>query len=126
MLRSGLILSVGGPAALLTMLVLPVVQREADRWSHPVATSQQVPASLTPAIIHSPAQIGGSDIAVLRVTTAVSNERRAPAFSSDQDTVSTEKPVLKPRRTMRDGCEGAISSLAGPEARRMIPGRCIA
>jgi hypothetical protein len=38
----------------------------------------------------------------------------------------TDKPVLKPRRTMRDGCEGAISSLAGPEARRMIPGRCIA
>jgi hypothetical protein len=37
------------------------------------------------------------------------------------------QPVLKPpvRRMVREGCETALSSLVGPEARRMTPGRCI-
>ena len=37
------------------------------------------------------------------------------------------RPVLKApvRRMVREGCETALSSLVGPEARRMTPGRCI-
>ena len=36
------------------------------------------------------------------------------------------KPILRqPPRRMREGCEAALSSLVGPEARRMTPGRCI-
>lgn len=126
MLRSGLILSVGGPAALLTMLVHPLLQREADLRSPPSAVTQQAPVSVMPAIILAPSGLNKAEGTTIRISTALAVERRVPAMASDQNSALTDKPVLKPRRTMRDGCEGAISSLAGPEARRMIPGRCIA
>ncbi|WP_156465610.1 hypothetical protein [Methylobacterium sp. Leaf106] len=127
MLRSGFILSVGGPAALLTMLVHPILQREADLRSAPGTTvTQQAPVSVAPAIFLTPMGATKDGGTTLRVSTALSVERRAPGTPSDQNSALTDKPVMKPRRTMRDGCEGAISSLAGPEARRMIPGRCIA
>ncbi|MCJ2131959.1 hypothetical protein [Methylobacterium sp. E-045] len=126
MLRSGLVLSVGGPALLLTMLVHPILQREADLRSPPGAVTRQAPAAVSPAVIVAPSGPTTVKGAAIRISTAHTEERRTPAMSSDQDSAQTEKPVLKPRRTMRDGCEGAISSLAGPEARRMIPGRCIA
>ncbi|KQP05602.1 hypothetical protein ASF26_09295 [Methylobacterium sp. Leaf93] len=127
MLRSGFILSVGGPAALMTMLVHPILQREADLRSLPVTTvTQQAPASVARAIFLAPVGATKAGGTTLRVSTALSVERRTPAAASDQNSAMTDKPVMKPRRTMRDGCEGAISSLAGPEARRMIPGRCIA
>ncbi|CAA2103960.1 hypothetical protein MBUL_02460 [Methylobacterium bullatum] len=127
MLRSGFILSVGGPAALLTMLVHPILQREADLRSPPgTAVTRQAPASVTPAVILAPIGATKAEGTTLHFRTALSIERRAPITSPDQNSAMTDKPVLKPRRTMRDGCEGAISSLAGPEARRMIPGRCIA
>ncbi len=126
MLRSGLILSVGGPAALLTMLVHPILQREADLRSPPSVIARQAPVTVSPAIILAPYGLNKAEGMAIRFSTALSVERRAPGMSSGQDSALTDKPVLKPRRTMRDGCEGAISSLAGPEARRMIPGRCIA
>ncbi|GJD38754.1 MULTISPECIES: hypothetical protein [Methylobacterium] len=127
MLRSGFILSVGGPAALLTMLVHPILQREADLRSPPGATvTQHAPATVAPAIFLAPMGATKAGGTTLRVSTALSVQRRAPGTASDQNSALTDKPVMKPRRTMRDGCEGAISSLAGPEARRMIPGRCIA
>lgn len=126
MLRSGLVLSVGGPAVLLTMLVHPILQREADLRSPPVSVTRQAPVTVSPAVIVAPSGPTTAKGAAIRVSTAHIGERRTPEMSSGRDSAQTEKPVLKPRRTMRDGCEGAISSLAGPEARRMIPGRCIA
>ena len=46
MLRSGFILGVSAPAALLTILVQPVVRDTADRWTAPVPTAQVVYAPL--------------------------------------------------------------------------------
>ena len=42
MLRSGFILGVSAPAALLTVLVQPVVRDTADHWSTPVPVMQTV------------------------------------------------------------------------------------
>ena len=46
MLRSGFILGVSAPAALLTVLIQPVVRDTADRWTMPVPTAQTVQAPL--------------------------------------------------------------------------------
>ncbi len=47
MLRSGFILGVSAPAALLTVLLQPVVRETADNWSPPViAATASAPASL--------------------------------------------------------------------------------
>ncbi|MFD1300545.1 hypothetical protein [Methylobacterium marchantiae] len=98
-----------------------MIQREADLRSPPISVSK---TSFATAYISQQPAISAAT--TVREATARSTERKSPAVSEDQNTVLNEKPALKPRRTMRDGCEGAISSLAGPEARRMIPGRCIA
>lgn len=111
MLRSGFILSVGGSAALLTVLLHPVIRHEADLRTPARPVSGIVTANVGPTY---------------RVAIANPVERRNPSIATEPNIVASEKPALKPRRSMRDGCEGAISSLAGPEARRMIPGRCIA
>ena len=34
-------------------------------------------------------------------------------------------PSPQPSRIIRVGCEGAVSALVSPEARRMLPGRCL-
>lgn len=124
MLRSGFILGVSAPAAILTLMVHPMVRDTADRWTAPVAlTSAQAPAALP-----SPAPLPG----MRPVSLAISPTRIAgvprlesrPAPSA-QGAESEERPVLKPRRTMREGCEAALSALVGAEARRMLPGRCI-
>jgi len=119
MLRSGFILGVSAPAALLTVLVQPVVRDTADRWTMPVPTAQIVQAPLPGmrpvSLAISPTRIAG----VQRL-----DGRNAPVAGEAQD--PEMKPILQqlPRR-MREGCEAALSSLVGPEARRMTPGRCI-
>jgi len=120
MLRSGFILGVSAPAALLTVLVQPVVRETADHWMPPVPVAQLAPAPLpgmrpvslaiSPTRIAGMQRIGGS-------ATPVASDAQEPGI----------KPVLKQpgRRFVREGCETALSSLVGPEARRMTPGRCI-
>ncbi|WP_457107034.1 hypothetical protein [Methylobacterium sp. P5_C11] len=120
MLRSGFILGVSAPAALLTILVQPVVRETADRWTPPAPTAQIIQAPLPgmrPAsLVISPTRVAG----VQRT-----ESQTAPVAGEAQGL--DIKPILRqpPRRLVREGCETALSSLVGPEARRMTPGRCI-
>ncbi|WP_246696960.1 hypothetical protein [Methylobacterium planeticum] len=113
-----------GPAAILTILIQPVVRQTADEWTAPLAIS--VPAA---ASAIAPAPLPGMRPVSLALSptrvAAVSRPAERPAAVANQPTSDmNEKSPLKPRR-MREGCEGALSSLVGPEARRMVPGRCI-
>ncbi len=118
MLRSGFLLGVSAPAALLTVLVQPVVRDTADRWTPPTLTAQTVqmplPGMRPVSLAISPTRVAG----VQKL------ENRSPVAGEAQD--MGIQPVLKPpvRRMVREGCETALSSLVGPEARRMTPGRC--
>lgn len=120
MLRSGFLLGVSAPAALLTMLVQPVVRETADHWTPSALTAQVVqmplPGMRPVSLAISPTRVAG----VQR-----SGGRPTPIASEAQDLGL--KPILRQpqRRMVREGCETALSSLVGPEARRMTPGRCI-
>ncbi|MCJ2092336.1 hypothetical protein MKK67_07490 [Methylobacterium sp. J-072] len=123
MLRSGFILGVSAPAALLTVLIQPVVRETADHWTPPIlaaASTVQAPLpGMRPvSLALSPTRVAG----VQRV-----DGRSVPVAEEGQEIGI--RPILKqlpqPRRLVRDGCEIALSSLVGPEARRMTPGRCI-
>ena len=125
MFRSGLLLSVSAPAALLTLLIQPTVQQAADQRAPRAAPSTVIQVTLS-----------GPDLPGQRVaSTAISPVRFASVSRPSSPPKSgvlgqsgrtaSEKDQPKVRRSMREGCEGAISSLAGPEARRMLPGRCI-
>lgn len=125
MLRSGFILGVSAPAAILTIMIHPMVRDTADRWTAPVA----VVDVQAPTTIAMPAPLPGMRPASLAISpTRMAGvprleSRSAPA--AQQGAQSEERPTLKPRRTMREGCEASLSALVGPEARRMLPGRCI-
>ena len=132
MLRSGFILGVSGPAVALTLLVQPMVRHTADAWAAPAA--QPRPAAVAePAAFIPPAPLPGmrpvsTALSPVRFATAprpAGQSPAAPAVSQQPATEMGEQAPARPRR-MRDGCEGALSSLVGPEARRMVPGRCIA
>ncbi|CAM2983475.1 MULTISPECIES: hypothetical protein [Methylobacterium] len=124
MLRSGFILGVSAPAALLTVLIQPVVRETADRWTPPVLTAAAsavhapLPGMRPASLALSPTRVAG----VQRV-----DGRSGPVAEEGQEIGI--RPILKqpqqPRRLVREGCETALSSLVGPEARRMVPGRCI-
>jgi hypothetical protein len=121
MLRSGFILGVSAPAALLTVLLQPVVRETADNWSPPV-NAASAPASLPGmrpvSLALNPTRVAG----VQRV-----EGRSVPVAEEGQEIGIRPilKPPVQPRRLVREGCETALSSLVGPEARRMTPGRCI-
>lgn len=119
MLRSGLILGIAGPAALLTVLVHPTIRTSADfvgRQDRVVVLQVQ---TVIAAKVESPT--------VFKVAAVVRSERRPTETAIEPQRPDQGKASSKlPRRLMKEGCEGAISSLAGPEARRMLPGRCIA
>ncbi|WP_244536985.1 hypothetical protein [Methylobacterium pseudosasicola] len=111
------------PAALLTVLVQPVVRETADHWSPPViAATASVPAPLP----------GMRPVSLALNPTRVAGVQRTEGRSGPVAEEGQElgiRPILKqppqPRRLVREGCETALSSLVGPEARRMTPGRCI-
>ena len=118
MRRSGVILGIGAPAALLTVLAQPVVRETADHW----APSIPVAAPAAPAILPgmrpvslalSPTRVAGID-----------KGARGPVASEIQ-LPNGPTPMKPTRRFQREGCEAPLSSLVGPEARRMVPGRCI-
>ena len=121
MLRSGFILSISAPAALLTALIHPVVRDTADRWSPPaVMATSTVPAPLPGmrpvSLALNPTRVAG-----------VERREPRPVPMASEGSEMGVRPLLKqpPRRLVREGCETALSSLVGPEARRMTPGRCI-
>ncbi|MCE4225762.1 hypothetical protein HCU64_18590 [Methylobacterium sp. C25] len=125
MLRSGFLLGVGGPAAILTLLVLPSVRASADRLVVPQAAAAAArlatslpgtrPASLAISPIHR------------ETASETSQARPAPRTTpANVGQSASEREMLpKPRRMTREGCEAPLSSLVGPEARRMVPGRCM-
>ncbi|MEA1832764.1 hypothetical protein U8607_11785 [Methylobacterium durans] len=131
MLRSGIILGVAGPAVVLTLLVHPMVRQTADSWTSIAAQAQPI-AVPAPATVVAPAQAPlpgmrpvSTALSPIRVATAPRPANATPALSQPPSTDAGEPAPVRPRR-MREGCEGALSSLVGPEARRMVPGRCIA
>lgn len=129
MLRSGFLLGVVGPAALLTVLVLPTVRASADRLVvQPVAVPASVTAPDAPTVPDLPGfrpvsfEISPIHSPNLHLATM---PRPAPPPVAVGPSAS-EREVVKPRRFTREGCEAPLSSLVGPEARRMVPGRCMA
>lgn len=119
MLRPGFILGVTGPAAILTVLLLPVVRQEADARAASIMprTAYEAPATALPGMRPYSTAISPVHLAVAPRPAA--RTETAPGRSAQE-----ELPV-KPKRLTREGCEAPISSLAGPEARRMVPGRCM-
>lgn len=125
MLRSGFLLGVGGPAVILTLLVLPSVRASADRLVVPQAAeaASRLATSLPGA---RPASLS---ISPIHSETASNVSQARPAARTNPAGVgqsASERDILpKPRRMTREGCETPLSSLVGPEARRMVPGRCM-
>ena len=132
MLRSGFLLGLGGPAAILTMLVLPSVRASADRLVAPqpmtvsasgLSTTPSFPGFLRPVSYEiSPVHARPTQFA----TMPRPETHTAPAAKGAIGPSASEKEMPKPRRLTREGCEAPLSSLVGPEARRMVPGRCMA
>ena len=120
MLRSGFILGVSAPAALLTLLVQPVVRETADHWTPPVPVAQ---TALVPLPGMRPSSLA---ISPTRIAGVQKIDRQITPIADEAQTLGV-KPLLRQpaRRLVREGCETALSSLVGPEARRMTPGRCI-
>ncbi len=119
MLRTGLVLGVSVPAAILTLALLPVVRQEADAMGAPTAprVAYEAPATALPGM-----RPYSTALYPIRVATA----RRPAAHTESAPARSAQEEVpAKPRRLTKEGCEAPLSSLVGPEARRMVPGRCM-
>ena len=111
MSRSGFFLSVSGPAAILTLLVHPTIRQTADQWT----PARAFVVSSTPVQATVPVEVASIPGAGTRTMPAIPSSGRT---ASDKDAPRMRKPL-------QEGCERSISSLAGPEARRMVPGRCM-
>lgn len=130
MLRSGSLLGLGGLAAVLTLLVLPTVRASADRLvaqTAPINAPAPVATSNLPGFRPASLQISPIYDRGVRVATVPGKEpgkavQTAPAVGP---TASEREMSPRPRRMTREGCETPLSSLVGPEARRMVPGRCM-
>ena len=73
-----------------------------------------------PEIRVVPATVGPIHLASVP-SAAPRSEPVAPALGR----TASDKEMPGLRKPLQEGCERAISSLAGPEARRMVPGRCM-
>ena len=131
MLRSGFLLGVSGPAAILSLLLLPAVRHGADAWAAPAAPRATIePASPGPVIARTlpglrPVSLEISPVRSTPVRVAPQPEARIESGPAVSSSPLTQEIPSKPRRMTREGCETPISALAGPEARRMVPGRCM-
>lgn len=122
MLRSGFLLGVSGPAALLTLVLLPTVRQGADTWTVPAIVSPAAAADLPGS---RPASLALSPIHPAPVHYAIAPRSEPRAAPAQVPTTAQQGPI-GPKRMTREGCEAPLSSLVGPEARRMVPGRCMA
>lgn len=128
MFRSGFLLSVSGPAAVLTLLIQPTVRQAADHWTPSMMTSQttvSVPATTVSTLGLPATRTAPIGISPTRVAAIPSSGTRPVQVPPQAGRTASDKDGAKVRRPMQEGCERAISSLAGPEARRMVPGRCM-
>lgn len=127
MFRSGFLLSVSGPVALLTLLIQPTVRQAADQWvpQAPVAVTA-TPVTRGPSIPrHDASGIASTSISPTRLAAIPSAGPRSSQTVPQAKRTASDKDGMRMRRPILEGCERAISSLAGPEARRMLPGRCM-
>ena len=120
MSRSGFFLSVSGPAAVLALLIQPTVRQAADQWAPSAKPVLSMVQQEIPEIRVVPATVGHIHLASVP-NTAPRSEPVAPALGR----TASDKEMPRLRKPLQEGCERAISSLAGPEARRMVPGRCM-
>ena len=119
MLRTGFALGVSVPAAIMPLLLLPVVRQEADAMGAPTAPRVAYEAPATPLPGMRPYSTALTPIHVATAPRPSTRSESMPTRSAQE-----ELPA-KPRRLTREGCEAPLSSLVGPEARRMVPGRCM-
>lgn len=124
MFRSGFLLSVSGPAAVLTLLIQPTVRQAADQWVPPTTISQP-PTSPVSTLGLPGTRAASIAISPTRIAAIPSAAPRSVPSQPQMGRTASDKDPVKVRRPMQEGCERAISSLAGPEARRMVPGRCM-
>lgn len=119
MLRPGFILGVTCPAAILALVLVPAVRHGADAMAAPTVqrVAQQTLAAPLPGM-----RPYSTAISPIRLAVA---PRPAPRIESAPTRSAQEETPVKPRRLTREGCETPLSSLVGPEARRMVPGRCM-
>ncbi|KQP31616.1 hypothetical protein ASF49_09185 [Methylobacterium sp. Leaf104] len=61
----------------------------------------------------------------LHVASVPSVAPRSESTAPEIGRTASEKDMPRLRKPLQEGCERSISSLAGPEARRMVPGRCM-
>ena len=120
MSRSGFFLSVTGPAAILTLLIHPTIRQAADQWKPAPKPTPAFAQQDTSDVRVNPATVGHVHLASIP-STATRSEPTAPALGR----TASDKEMPRMRKPLQEGCERAISSLAGPEARRMVPGRCM-
>ena len=123
MLRSGFLLGVSGPAAILALLLLPTVRQGADAWTVPAIVSPAAAADLPGA---RPASLALSPIHPAPIQYAVAPRSEPRAVPAAPAPATAQQGPLGTKRMTREGCEAPLSSLVGPEARRMVPGRCMA
>lgn len=116
MFRSGFFLSVSGPAAILTLMVHPTVRETADQWRPSVSIESSAGSSDARAI---------SALSHGRVAFIPSAPARTRVMPPSAGQTASDKEMPRMRKPLQEGCERSISSLAGPEARRMLPGRCM-
>jgi hypothetical protein len=109
MLRARDLLSVTFPAALLAFAVQPLLDTRAPAQPAPVRAEGLVTVAPSSQTAHA------------RPSVAAREAETAPRAQRAEETPAA--PVLRPRP--RVGCEGAISALAGQEARRLLPSRCL-
>lgn len=125
MFRSRFLLGVSGPAAIVALLVHPMVRQTADAWAGSPAFTP-ISAAASPVPLPLPGMRPVSTVISPIHMAAMPRSESRPAVLPATQAEEKAQLTIKPRRSVREGCETAVSSLVGPEARRMVPGRCIA
>ncbi|MEH3144637.1 MAG: hypothetical protein PGN34_04665 [Methylobacterium frigidaeris] len=155
MLRAHLFFGITIPAALLAFIGQPLLEHSLEAVARP-ASSDILPAkgdrlARNPAapVVHAPVAVEITGLGAATVTlrnaagevvyrtdrisntTLVARDTEVPHITlrSREDAPVVRKAPLAsetPPRRMLEGCEGAVSSLAGQEARRLLPSRCLA
>lgn len=120
MFRSGLFLSVSGPAALLTLLTHPALRQSADQ--NIVQQRSDISASANASVeAMFPPRTGRP----VHIASIPNIRDRSMLVGPSIGQTASEREIPRVRKPLQEGCERSISSLAGPEARRMVPGRCM-
>ncbi|WP_298953920.1 hypothetical protein [uncultured Methylobacterium sp.] len=154
MLRAHLFFGITVPAAFLAFLGQPLVEHSLEAVARPagggivakgdrLSRSPAAPAAQVPVSVEITG-LGAATVTLrnaageivyrtdrLSNTTLVARDTEVPHVtlrSREGAPVVQKSPTASetPPRRMLEGCEGAVSSLAGQEARRLLPSRCLA